>query len=71
MKKKEIKWNVSKLEKLPTLSSVATQLIRLTMDERSDADQVAAIIETDQSLSSKILRPATVSPAASPRYQTR
>jgi signal transduction histidine kinase/HD-like signal output (HDOD) protein/ActR/RegA family two-component response regulator len=56
MKKKEIKWNVSKLEKLPTLSSVATQLIRLTMDERSDADQVAAIIETDQSLSSKILQ---------------
>ena len=56
MKKKEIKWNVSKLEKLPTLSSVATQLICLTMDERSDADQVAAIIETDQSLASKILQ---------------
>jgi putative nucleotidyltransferase with HDIG domain len=56
MKKKEIKWNVSKLEKLPTLSSVATQLIRLTMDESSDADQVAAIIETDQSFSSKVLQ---------------
>jgi len=56
MKKSQIKWNVSKLEKLPTLSAVATQLMRLTMDERSDAEQVAAIIETDQSLASKILQ---------------
>ena len=56
MKKSQIKWNVSKLEKLPTLSAVATQLMRLTMDEKSDAEQVAAIIETDQSLASKILQ---------------
>ena len=56
MKKNQIKWNISKLEKLPTLSAVATQLMRLTMDEKSDAQQVAAIIETDQSLASKILQ---------------
>ena len=56
MKKSQIKWNVSKLEKLPTLSAVATQLVRLTMDETSDAQQVAEIIETDQSLASKILQ---------------
>ena len=56
MKKSQIKWNVSKLEKLPTLSAVATELIKLTMDETSDAQQVAAIIETDQSLASKVLQ---------------
>jgi signal transduction histidine kinase/HD-like signal output (HDOD) protein/CheY-like chemotaxis protein len=56
MKKTQIKWHVSKLNKLPTLSAVATQLIKLTMDETSDAQQVAAIIETDQSLASKVLQ---------------
>jgi len=56
MKKSQIKWNVSKLEKLPTLSAVATELVKLTMDETSDAQQVAAIIETDQSLASKVLQ---------------
>jgi hypothetical protein len=40
MKKSQIKWNVSKLEKLPTLSAVATQLMRLVGIENSSARQL-------------------------------
>ncbi len=55
MQKVDIKRHVVRLDKLPTLSSVATKLLKTTIDERADASKVAKIIETDQVLTSRIL----------------
>lgn len=44
-----------RLEELPTLSTVAMRLIRLTNDEDADFEQIIALIESDVSLSGRML----------------
>ncbi len=55
MRKQDIKRVVLRLEKLPTLSSVAAQLLETTVAEQTDATQVAKVIENDQVFVSRIL----------------
>ncbi len=44
-----------RLEELPTLSTVAMRLIRLTNDEEADFEHIIALIESDPSLSGRML----------------
>jgi len=55
MQKQDIKRVVLRLEKLPTLSSVATKLLQTTVEEQTDATRIAEIIENDQAFVSRIL----------------
>ncbi|AEH44402.1 metal dependent phosphohydrolase [Thermodesulfatator indicus DSM 15286] len=54
--KKQIKKRIKNLQSLPTLPPIVGQLTRLIADERSTAQQVAALIERDQVLTSKVLK---------------
>jgi len=56
MRKEDIKRVVVRLEKLPTLSGVATKLLLTTVEEQTDAAKIARIIESDQALVARILR---------------
>jgi len=53
--KQDIKRAVVRLEKLPTLSGVATRLLETTVEEQADATKVANLIESDQAFVSRIL----------------
>lgn len=53
--------------RLPTLPAVALQVIDLVADEHAHAEQIAAVIEKDPALSSKILRTVNSSFYALPR----
>ena len=55
MRKQDVKRAVVRLEKLPTLSSVAAQLLETTVKEQTDATQIAKVIENDQAFVSRIL----------------
>jgi signal transduction histidine kinase/HD-like signal output (HDOD) protein len=46
---------LSQIESLPTLPAVAAQLLELTSNESSSARQVIQLLESDQSLSARIL----------------
>lgn len=46
---------LQQLQSLPTLSSVATRLLQLTSDEQSDIKDIVRIIESDPSLTTKVL----------------
>jgi signal transduction histidine kinase/HD-like signal output (HDOD) protein len=46
---------LSQVESLPTLPAVASRLLEATLDERTGAGDVAALIESDQSLSARVL----------------
>ena len=56
MDRARLKQIVEKTEELPTLPAVATKLLQLTNDERADANAVAYVIESDQSLTAGILQ---------------
>ena len=43
-------------EALPTLPSVIVRLLDLVQDESSDADRIAQVIESDQAMTSRMLR---------------
>ena len=47
---------VDSMEDLPTLCAVAVQLLQLTHDESSRATAIARVIESDQSLTARLLR---------------
>lgn len=49
---------LSRIESLPTLPVVATRLLELTSDDRSSAREVIELIESDQSLSARVLKAA-------------
>lgn len=46
---------LGQLEQLPTLPAVATRLLQVITSDRSAAADVAAVIETDQALTAKVL----------------
>ena len=46
---------LAQIDSLPTLSSVATQLLQLTLDERAGARDLVRLIESDPSLSARVL----------------
>lgn len=46
---------LAQIDSLPTLPAVATRLLELTSDDRSGAREVIQLIESDQSLSARIL----------------
>ncbi|OAG27607.1 HDOD domain-containing protein [Thermodesulfatator autotrophicus] len=54
--KKQIKKRLKNLQSLPTLPPIVGQLTKLIADERSTAQQVAALIEKDQVLTGKVLK---------------
>ncbi len=47
---------LSQLENLPTLPAVAVRLVQLTVDKHTSAKQVISLIESDPSLTAKILK---------------
>jgi putative nucleotidyltransferase with HDIG domain len=47
---------LSQLENLPTLPAVAVRLVQLTVDRHASAKQVISLIESDPSLTAKILK---------------
>ena len=54
--RQEMQRVLQSLDDLPTLPAVATQVLSKTLDEDASAEQIARIIETDQSLSIRILK---------------
>jgi signal transduction histidine kinase/HD-like signal output (HDOD) protein len=46
---------LAQIDSLPTLSPVATQLLQLTLDERAGARDLVRLIESDPSLSARVL----------------
>lgn len=50
---------LQQLQDLPTLSAIAARLLQVTADERSDARKVARIIESDPSMTARVLRMCT------------
>ncbi|MCH7792289.1 MAG: HDOD domain-containing protein [Planctomycetes bacterium] len=46
---------LSQIDALPTLSPIATRLLELSSDDESDIKEIVALIESDPSLTSKIL----------------
>jgi len=52
---KRVELIVRQLETLPTLPAVATKLLQATISPQSDIKQVVKLIESDQSLTAKIL----------------
>lgn len=46
---------LSQIESLPTLSPIATRLLELSSDDESDINEIVALIESDPSLTAKIL----------------
>ncbi|NLX13188.1 MAG: HDOD domain-containing protein [Phycisphaerales bacterium] len=46
---------LARIDQLPTLPAVATRLLELTLDDRSYAAEVTRVIESDPSLSARIL----------------
>jgi len=53
---KRVELILSQLETLPTLPAVAVRLIQLTTDKRANAKQIVSLIESDPSLTAKILK---------------
>ncbi len=47
---------IKKIDELPSMPSVITQLIELTSDPDSDIDEIIGLIEKDQSLTAKLLK---------------
>jgi len=58
MNKKELGKIIARLEDLPTLPSVVTQVLNATMDEHTSAADIAKLVSTDQALTAKVLRVA-------------
>ena len=56
MERTDLKRTVDRLEALPTLCAVAVQLLQLTNDESSRASSIARVIESDQTLTARLLR---------------
>ncbi|MBI4582374.1 MAG: HDOD domain-containing protein [Planctomycetes bacterium] len=46
---------LSQIESLPTLPAVAARLLEMTLDDRSGTGEIAALVESDPSLSARIL----------------
>ncbi|MBX6422294.1 HDOD domain-containing protein [Thermosulfurimonas sp. F29] len=55
-KRREVKKKLRTLEGLPTLPPIVAKLTRMIGDETVSAPQIAAVIEKDQVLTSKVLR---------------
>ncbi|MCH9022832.1 MAG: HDOD domain-containing protein, partial [Planctomycetes bacterium] len=55
IKGKKVELILEQLNCLPTLPSVASRLLQITSQTNTQAEEVVALIESDQSLSSKIL----------------
>lgn len=58
---------LNQLDQLPTLPVIATRVLQATSDERSSAAEVIRLIESDQSLSAKVLRMVHAAAHGAPR----
>ncbi len=56
MENTELRGLIDALDDLPTLPSVVVQLLELTQDDFADAASIARVIESDQTLTARILR---------------
>jgi putative nucleotidyltransferase with HDIG domain len=54
--RQEIKRILTSLDNLPTLPAVATSVLNVTLDEEADVNRLVRLIESDQSLTLKILK---------------
>lgn len=61
MRLNEIKYFIEKLTQLPTISPVAIKLIEVVENENIEVKEIAKLIESDQALSSKVIRIANYS----------
>ncbi len=58
-KGKKVELIIQQLQSLPTLPSVAARLLQITVNTRTQAQEVVELIKSDQSLASKIIRLTT------------
>ncbi len=58
-KGKKVELIIQQLNSLPTLPSVAARLLQITVNTRTQANEVVEMIESDQSLASKIITLST------------
>lgn len=56
VKSKKVEMILQQLHSLPTLPSVATRLLQITVQSHTQADEVVQLIQSDPSLSAKIIR---------------
>ncbi len=56
MKSEELKLFIKELKQLPTLSPIALRIVEIAGDEGRSTNEIATLIESDQSLASKILK---------------